>query len=108
VGNARFILQLMVTARRSLTIDELTMACALDSEEWDEYIISTADTLNELKNDFKFCESLVYLDDVTQTINLIHQSAKNYLLEKNLQGNSHLSMYRIISDKANSCILDIC
>ncbi len=84
VKNARFILQWVITARWSLTIDELTMTHALDSEEWDEYIISTADTLNELKNDFKFCESLVYLDNVTQTINLIHQSAKNYLLEKNL------------------------
>ena len=84
------------------------MARALGSEEWDEYIISTADTLNELKDDFKFCEPLVYLDDVIQTINLVHQSAKNYLLEKNLQGNSHLSMYKIIPDKANSCILDIC
>jgi len=108
VGNARFILQWVVTARRSLTINELTMTRALGSEGWDEYIISTADTLNELKDGFKFCESLVYLDDVIQTINLVHQSVKDYLLEENLQGNSHLSMYKIISDKANSCILDIC
>ena len=62
----------MITARRFLTINELTMTRALNSKEWDEYIISTADTLNELKNDFKCCESLVYLNDVTQTINLIH------------------------------------
>jgi len=108
VGNARFILQWMVTARRPLTVDELAMARALGPEGWDEYIIPTADTLNELKDGFKFCEPLVYLDDVTQTINLVHQSAKDYLLEENLQGNSHLSMYRFIPDKANSCILDIC
>ncbi len=108
VGNARFILQWVVTARRPLTINELAMARALGPEGWDEYTIPTADTLNELKDDFKFCEPLVYLDDVTQTINLVHQSAKDYLLEENLQGNSHLSMYRIIPDKANSCILDIC
>ncbi len=108
VGNARFILQWVVTARRPLTINELAMARALGPEGWDEYTIPTADTLNELKDGFKFCEPLVYLDDVTQTINLVHQSAKDYLLEENLQGNSHLSMYRIIPDKANSCILDIC
>ncbi len=48
------------------------MTHALNSEEWDEYIISTANTLNELKNDFKFCESLVYLNNVMQIINLIH------------------------------------
>ncbi len=108
VENARFILQWVVTARRPLTIDELAMARALGSEGWDEYIIPTADTLNELKDGFKFCEPLVYLDDVTQTINLVHQSAKDYLLEENLQGNSHLSMYRIIPDKANSLIFQIC
>jgi len=108
VGNARFILQWVVTARRPLTIDELAMARALGPEGWDKSTIPTADTLNELKDGFKFCEPLVYLDDVTQTINLVHQSAKDYLLEENLQGNSHLSMYRIIPDKANSCILDIC
>jgi len=108
VGNARFILQWVVTARRPLTIDELAMARALGPEGWDKNTIPTADALGELNDGFKFCEPLVYLDDATQTINLVHQSAKDYLLEENLQGNSHLSMYRIIPDKANSCILDIC
>ncbi len=108
VENAKFILQWVVTARRPLTINELAMARALGPEGWDEYTIPRADTLNELKDGFKFCEPLVYLDDVTQTINLVHQSAKDYLLEENLQGISHLSKYIIIPDKANSCILDIC
>ncbi len=108
VENAKFILSWVITARRPLTVDELAMARALGPEGWDKNIIPTADTLNELKDGFKFCEPLVYLDDVTQTINLVHQSVKDYLLEENLQGNSHLSMYRIIPDKANSCILDIC
>ena len=104
VENARFILSWVITARRPLTVDELAMARALGPEGWDKNIIPTADTLNELKDGFKFCEPLVYLDDVTQTINLVHQSVKDYLLEENLQGNSHLSMYRIIPDKANSLI----
>jgi len=108
MGNARFILEWVVTARRPLTINELAMARALGPEGWDKNTIPTADTLNELKDGFKFCEPLVYIDDVTQTINLVHQSVKDYLLEENLQGNSHLSIYRIIPDKANSCILDIC
>ncbi len=108
MGNARFILEWVVTARRPLTINELAMARALGPEGWDKNTIPTADTLNELKDGFKFCEPLVYLDDVTQTINLVHQSVKDYLLEENLQGNSYLSRYRIIPDKANSCILDIC
>ena len=106
--NARFILQWVVTARRPLTIDELAMARALGPEGWDKNTIPTADTLNELTDGFKFCEPLVYLDSTTNTINLIHQSVKDYLLEGSLPGNSNLSMYGIIPDKANLCILDIC
>jgi len=59
MGNARFILEWVVTARRPLTINELAMARALGPERWDKNTIPTADTLNELKDGFKFCEPLV-------------------------------------------------
>ena len=78
--NARFILEWVVTARRPLTIDELVMARALGPEGWDKNTIPTADALGELNDGFKFCEPLVYSDDATQTINLVHQSAKDNLL----------------------------
>jgi len=108
VENARFILQWVVTARRPLTVDKLAMTCALGSERWDKNTVPTADTLDELNDGFKICEPLVYLDSATKTINLIHQSAKDYLLEENLEGNKNPSMYRIIPDKANSVIFQIC
>ncbi len=108
VENARFILQWVVTARRPLTVRELAMARALGPERCDKNIVPTADTLNELNDGFKICEPLVYLDSATKTINLVHQSAKDYLLEENLEGNKNPSMYRIIPDKANSLIFQIC
>jgi len=108
VENARFILQWVVTARRPLTVHELAMARALGPERWDKNTVPTADTLDELNDGFKICEPLVYLDSDTNTINLVHQSAKDYLLEENLEGNKNPSMYRIIPDKANSLIFQIC
>ena len=70
----------MITAWQSLIIDELVMTRALGSEKWDKNIILISDTLKESKDDFKFCEPLVYLDSKIKTINLVHQSVKDYLL----------------------------
>lgn len=69
---ARFILQWVVITRQPITIDELAMGQALGPEGWDKDTVPTADTLDELKDGFKACAPLVYLDSVTQTINLVH------------------------------------
>lgn len=55
----------MVTTRRPLTINKLVIVRALGLEGWDEYTILIVDILNKLKDSFKFCEPLIYLDDVT-------------------------------------------
>ena len=105
---ARFILQWVVTARRPLTVDELAMGCALGPEQWDKDTVPTADTLDNLKDGFKFCMPLLYLDSVTSTIHLAHQSIKDYLMRENLQGEAVHLAYRIIPEKANSGMLGIC
>jgi hypothetical protein len=61
---AKFVLRLLVVARRPRTVQDLAMIRALGQGEWDENTI---------------CEPLVYLDTNSQTINLVHQSAKDYL-----------------------------
>lgn len=78
VNDAVFILQCVVVARRPLTVSELAMARALGPEGWNKTTIPPADTLNELRDGFKCCEPLLYLDPDHETINLIHQSAKDY------------------------------
>jgi hypothetical protein len=64
--------------------------------------------LDELKDGFKCCEPLLYLDPDHETINLVHQSAKDYLLGEYLQANDGLSQYRVAPDKANLLIFQIC
>jgi Cdc6-like AAA superfamily ATPase len=105
--DARFILQCVVVARRPLTVRELAMARALGSEEWNENTIPPDDFLDELKDDFKCCEPLLFLND-DETVNLVHQSAKDYLLSEYLQANEKLSRYCVVKDKANLLIFQIC
>ena len=108
VDDARFILQWMVGARRPLTVRELAMTRALGPEEWNENTIPPADTLDELKDGFRCCEPLLYLDTDKETINLIHQSAKDYLLGGYLKANDGLSRYHVVLDKTNLLIFKIC
>ena len=105
---ARFILSWVVIATHPLKVKELAMVCALNSEDWAEKTIPTQDFLDDFKDDFKCCESLLYYDTKTETVNLVHQSAKDYLLSEYLQANKKLSQYHIVADKANLLIFQIC
>ena len=104
---AILILRWVVIARRPLTVHELAMARALALPEW-ENKIPPADTLEELKDDFRICEPLLYRDTESDTINLVHQSAKDYLLGEDLQKNGKLSQYRVAEDKTNLFMFQTC
>ena len=108
VDDARFILQWVVGARRPLTVHELAMTRALGPEEWNKNNIPPPDTLGELKDGFRCCEPLLYLDTDNETINLIHQSAKDYLLSEYLEANDGPSRYHIVPDKTHLLIFEIC
>jgi hypothetical protein len=99
VEDARFILRWVVVARRPLTRSELAMALAISTEE---------SYLEELDDVFRSCEPLVYLNDNNSTVNLVHQSAKEYLLSEYLQENVDLSQYHVVPDKTNFLIFEIC
>ncbi|KAH8723511.1 hypothetical protein GQ44DRAFT_828125 [Phaeosphaeriaceae sp. PMI808] len=63
---AKFVLQWVAVARRPLTVDELDSAYALWSGK-------------RITNAYKCCEPLVQVDE-NKTVNLVHQSAKDFLL----------------------------
>jgi ankyrin repeat protein len=105
---ARFILCWVVVARRPLTVEELAMARALGTDAWEGNTIPPQDLLDELKDGFECCEPLVYVDTDNDTINLVHQSAKEYLLDTYLQASANLSQYRVVTDMTNLLIFQIC
>lgn len=106
---AKLILGWVVVARRPLTVKELAMVRALTTEAWEGNTIPPQDVLDELKDGFKCCEPLVYVDTARNTINLVHQSAKDYLLGRHLQEKvKNLSQYHVIADRTEVLIFRTC
>lgn len=102
------ILQWVVVARRPLTAKELAAARLLDSGNREENAALSDDLLDEFKEDFRCCGPLVYFDTINDTVNLVHQSAKEYLLGEYLQANNDLSRYHIVPDRTNLLIFRTC
>lgn len=90
----KIILSCVVTARRPLTIDELTMAYALASKKWTRKNMPSKDFLDERRHTYKLCEPLVYVDSKWR-VNLVHQSAREYLLSNYLRVNYFSSNSRL-------------
>ena len=105
---ASSVLHWVAVARRPLTVRELAMARSLGTGEWEGNTVPLEDLLVDFQDDFKRCEPLVYVDTVKKTINLVHQSAKDYLLGAHLQGNGDLSQYHVALDTTNLLIFRTC
>jgi hypothetical protein len=80
--DAQVVLRLIVSAVRPLTRRELAMAFCLERQGWKDTLPSD-DKLDENMQIFTVCEHLVYLDEDNNTVNLIHQSTKEFLLSEN-------------------------
>ena len=107
VDTAQFILQVIVIARRPLTRRELGMAYVLKRGRGED-TLSLEDQVDESKDIYAVCKQIVYLDEHDGTVNLIHQSAKDYLLGDHLKESEKLKQYCVISEKANLLIFRIC
>ena len=105
---ATLVLRWVAVARRPLTVDELAMAHILSTENHKGNTIPRKDFLDEFKDGFKCCEPLVYVNTGNDTVNLVHQSAKDYLLSTYLQGKDGLSQYHIATDWTNLLIFRTC
>ena len=105
---AKIVLCWVTVARRPLTIDELAMALAFGTGRWKKNTLPPEEFLDELRDCFRSCEPLVYVDPERNTINLVHQSAKEYLLSTYLQKRDGLSQYHIQLDRTNQLVFRIC
>jgi hypothetical protein len=81
--DAKIILYLVVAARRPLTIEELATAKVLHT--WEKDTLPPKEEIMKAANHFNYCKSLLYIDSHFQTkkkatVNLVHQSVKDYLL----------------------------
>lgn len=108
-SDAIFILKCVIAARRPLTRRELAMAHSLDLQSLEESTVPTQDIVDEMQDSFKCCEALLQLDPVTHSINLVHQSAKEFLLRNNNSiQESSWSRYRVDMEEANLLMFKLC
>lgn len=105
---AIFVFRWVAVARRPLTVKELAMARALSTSRWKVDTLPPYDFADEFEDIYKCCEPFVYLDTDHDTINLVHQSAKDYLLGEYLQAKESLSQFHIVSDSTNLLIFKTC
>ena len=109
--DAQVVLRLIVSAVRPLTPEQLAMAFCLERQGWNDTLPSD-DGLDESIQIFTVCEHLVYLDKDRNTVNLIHQSTKEYLLSEYFQlgprKECERNQYFISSDDANRLMFRSC
>lgn len=106
---AASILQWIVVAHCPLTIDELAMAQFVTNRGWRDDTTLDLQKVDECKQDYRSCGPLLALDSKNQTVNLVHQSVKEYLLNKNAnQSTSNLGQYQIFAEKTHMRIFETC
>ena len=105
---SKSVLQWVVTARRPLTVRELAIARLLDLGKWTKDTEPSEDELLEFENDYRCCEPLIRIDPRHNTINLTHQSAKDYLIGESLKTNNDLSQFHVDMNLSNFSFFHIC
>jgi ankyrin repeat protein len=106
--DATFVLQCIVAARRPLTTSELATAFILKGRGLVVDEPPSEDELDESREIYTICGDIVYLDAHNVTVNLIHQSAKDYLLTDGVQAREIRRQYAVVQDSANFCLFRVC
>ncbi|KAF4546032.1 uncharacterized protein LTHEOB_4684 [Lasiodiplodia theobromae] len=83
---AAFVLRMAALARRPLRPKELGLLYTLRPGKWSSSGIQALEQVKPDENLHKACKSLVYLDS-SLAIRFVHQSAKEYLLDRRLSIN---------------------
>ena len=113
---ARLVFQWVAVAKKPLSIRQLATAIALNSGEWEGTLESAEILALRFEDAYRCCEPLVYNRNNHQstrwkdynTIEFVHQSAKDYLMGEHLQNNHNLSHYHVSKGVTNAQVLKKC
>jgi ankyrin repeat protein len=108
VEDAWKLLQCVIAASRPLHVAELTEAHAFMMPNWPKTQAELREAAEDLADNHKFCGSLLFVDAQDNTVNLIHQSAKDYLLSSYLQQHQKLADYHVVQENANLLLFESC
>jgi ankyrin repeat domain-containing protein 50 len=108
IKDAILLLQCIVVARRPLTIADLATIHAMAGEDWPESSAALTQKLEEMDDSYKSCGTLLFVDPEENTVNLVHQSAKDYLLGQHLKQHTQLHQYHVAEHGANYLMFQSC
>lgn len=108
IQDAILLLRWVVIAHRPLTVSELSIVGFLSDTERNHQNYPTRAIQAEYADWFRCCEPLLYRDIKTDTINLVHQSAKDYLLSLDLLLQPNISAFHVVADSTNLIIFQTC
>jgi ankyrin repeat protein len=100
--DALSVLGWVVSARRPLMIDELAVALAMGNRYLDPDTGPSEDAIEESRDLFRSCEPFVLLNPNDNTLRLIHQTARDYLLA------DLFPEHQIEENELNRHIMDTC
>jgi ankyrin repeat domain-containing protein 50 len=104
---ASLILRTVFIARRPLTVKELATISLLKLGKYEKSTAPTDQDLNEWKTGYLCCGSFLKLDEIDQTVHLVHQSAKDFLKTNNSL-REDLARFYSEHSKLDSLMLQIC
>jgi ankyrin repeat protein len=108
LDDAKNLLHCVIAAKRPLHVAGLTEAHAFMLPDWPKTLAELEDAANNLADSYKICGSLLFVDTQDNTVNFIHQSAKDYLLSPYLQQHSQLASYHIVLENADLSMFESC
>ncbi|KAL6817454.1 ankyrin repeat-containing domain protein [Trichoderma camerunense] len=103
VEDAAFILRWTVMSKRPMNVTEMATAQVLAHEGWQMDTVPPAEYLEQFKDGFKACGHLLYYDPVNDTLNLIHRTAKDFLVEADCP-----PKYRVNAEAAGIDVIGTC
>ncbi|UKZ56065.1 hypothetical protein TrVGV298_009891 [Trichoderma virens] len=80
--DAAFIFRWMVVLKRPMTAKDMATAQVLAHEGWNKDTVPPVQYIEQFEDGFKACGNLLYYDPVNGTLNLIHRTAKDYLVHE--------------------------
>jgi ankyrin repeat domain-containing protein 50 len=107
VKEAKHLFSWVILARQPMTSCELMDAFSFSPGLYTSTTYSQVNN-TRLKYVIRCCEPLVHVDTKTNTINLLHQSVRDYFVGPALFGNDHLSRFYVDVVRANFMMFQAC
>lgn len=110
VTDARFILQCVTVALRPLTVQELSTARMIGRGHWNEVHAPRREDILVYEDGWRCCGPILSLnsDGETRTVNLIHQSAKDFLLQSSTEHREEVKDLLFQEEVANFLLFNTC